>query len=151
MKVIFKLLDFVALDSQLEQIANHYNSSVKLQDIGHGKFIFVKSRIKIVEKTKNNEKFIHVWGAKQEDIVYLSQFWGEPLKVLELKMSPIEFASELADLPNADELNREDIMTLFGVTERDIVKYSRTLRMASRRPSATEDVKKANNILEKLT
>jgi len=150
MKVVFKLTDITALDNQLEQIANHYNSSVKLQDTGQGKFIFVRSRIKIVEKSKNNEKYIHVWGAKQEDINYLSQHWGEPIKVLKMKMSPLEFASEIAELPNANDLTKEDIMTLLEVTERDLGKYSRFIKMASRRPSASDDVKKANNILEKI-
>lgn len=150
MKVIFEPENKQEISNQLEKIAEYYQTSVLEQDIGEGKFVFVKSKIKIVEKFKDQKTLIHVWGAKDEDIVYLKQFFGEPVQKIVEKMTPLAFASEMIEIPNADKLTKEDIMSLLDVTDRDLRQYSRMLRSAARRSSASEDIVNAYKILEKI-
>jgi len=150
MKVIFEPENKQEISNQLEKIAEYYQTSVLEQDIGEGKFVFVKSKIKIVEKFRDQKKLIYVWGAKDEDIVYLKQFFGEPVQKIVEKMTPLAFASEMIEIPNADKLTKEDIMSLLDVTDRDLRQYSRMLRSAARRSSASEDIVNAYKVLEKI-
>ncbi|MHA1591582.1 MAG: hypothetical protein ACTSUP_03835 [Candidatus Heimdallarchaeaceae archaeon] len=150
MKVIFEPEKKQEISNHLEKIAEHYQTSVLEQDIGEGKFVFVKSNIKIVEKFKDQKTLIYVWGAKDEDIIYLKQFFGEPVQKIIEKMTPLTFASEIIEIPNTDNLTKEDIMSLLDVTDRDLRQYSRMLRSAVRRSSASIDIVKAYELLEKI-
>ncbi|MCK4896510.1 MAG: hypothetical protein KAS47_06850 [Candidatus Heimdallarchaeota archaeon] len=150
MKVIFEPEKKQEISNHLETIAEHYQTSVLEQDIGEGKFVFVKSKIKIVEKFKDQKTLIYVWGAKDEDIIYLKKFFGEPVQKIIEKMTPLAFASEIIEIPNTDNLTKEDIMSLLDVTDRDLRQYSRMLRSAARRSSASIDIVKAYELLEKI-
>ena len=150
MKIIFEPENKLEISNQLEKIAEHYQASVLEQDVGEGKFVFIKSKIKIVEKFRDQKTLIYVWGAKDEDINYLIQFFGEPVQKLVEKMTPLVFASEIIEIPNADKLTKEDIMVLLDVTDRDLRQYSRMLRSAARRSSASEDIIEAYKLLEKI-
>ncbi|MHA1418523.1 MAG: hypothetical protein ACTSVO_03200 [Candidatus Heimdallarchaeaceae archaeon] len=150
MKVIFEPENKLEISNQLEKIAEHYQTSVLEQDVGEGKFVFVKSKIKIVEKFRDQKTLIYVWGAKDEDVNYLIQFFGEPVQKLVEKMTPLTFASEIIEIPNADKLTKEDVMSLLDVTDRDLRQYSRMLRLAARKSSASVDMVKAHELLEKI-
>ena len=150
MKVIFEPEKEQEISNQLEKIAKHYQTSVATQDIGEGKFVFVKSKIKIVEKFREQKTLIYVWGAKDEDVIYLKQFFGEPVQKIVEKMTPPAFASEITEIPNADSLSKEDVMSLLDVTDRDLRQYSRMLRSAAKRASASVDIVKAYELLEKI-
>ena len=150
MKVIFEPKDKEKLPHDLSKIAKKYNTNVKKHDTGEGHFIFVKSKIKISEKFKDNSHYIHVWGATDEDISFLKQFWGEPIRIIEQKMSPLEFATELIEIPQIETLSVEEIIQTMRISERDFRQYSRFIQMASRKSDILEDVKKAYTILENL-
>ncbi len=150
MKVVFEPENKQKISNQLEKIAEYYQTSVLEQDIGEGKFVFVKSNIKIVEKFRDQKTLIYVWGAKDEDIIYLKQFFGEPVQKIVEKMTPLAFASELNEIPNADKLTKEDIISLLDVTDRDLRQYSRMLRSAARKSSASADIVNAYEILKKM-
>ncbi|MCG3216249.1 MAG: hypothetical protein KAS63_06000 [Candidatus Heimdallarchaeota archaeon] len=150
MKVIFEPTDKQEILSQLQKIAEHYGTAVKQQDTGEGHFIFVKSRFKIAEKFKEQKHLIYAWGVDNNDINFLKQFWGEPIKTIIEKMTPLEFASELILIPNIFELTKEDVLILLGISEREIKQYFRFLKASATRPSAPLDVAKAFKILEKI-
>ncbi len=150
MKIIFDPENKQEISNHLEKIAEYYQTSVLEQDIGEGKFVFVKSKIKIVEKFIEQKTLIYVWGAKDEDIIFLKQFFGEPVQKIVEKMTPLAFASEIIEIPNSDNLTKEDIMALLDVTDRDLRQYSRMLRSAARRSSASIDIVKAYELLEKV-
>ena len=65
-------------------------------------------------------------------------------------MTPLAFAAEITEIPNADNLTKEDVMSLLDVTDRDLRQYSRMLRLAARRSSASADIVKAYELLEKI-
>jgi hypothetical protein len=150
MKIIYEIKNSDEFLSQLNTIAQKYSTNVREHDEGPGHFVFVKSKIKISEKIRGNKKFAYVWGATDEDISYLNSFWGEPHQIIELKMTPLEFASELLDLPQTVEITKEDIIQSLGITSKDFDNYSRTIKRISGKPSSSEDLKNAGAILERL-
>lgn len=150
MKIIYEIKNASDFLNQLEVIAQKYGARVLEHDEGPGHFIFVKSEIKISEKIKDNKKFVYVWGATNEDLTYLNSFWGEPQEIVDQKMSPLEFATELLELPQNQQITKEEVIQTFGISERDLNQYTRFIKMASRKPDIAEEVKKANMILERL-
>ena len=150
MKIIYEIKNASEFLNQLEVIAQKYGTRVLEHDEGPGHFIFVKSEIKISEKIRDNKKFVYVWGATNEDLTYLNSFWGEPQEIVDQKMSPLEFATELLELPQNQQITKEEVIQTFGISERDLNQYTRFIKMASRKPDIAEEVKKANMILEHL-
>lgn len=151
MKVVFESNNKETIYEEFQKIAEKYGTTVKQQDTGVGHFIFVKSRLKIVEKVREYKHRIHVWGAKDEDVNYLQQFWGEPIKKIVQKMSPMLFAKELVKIPNVTELTIEDITVLMEISESDYQQYSRYIDVAASNASAPAEVVKANKLLEKIS
>ncbi len=150
MKVIYEIKNTSEFLNQLNLIAQKYGAQVSKQDEGPGHFIFIKSRLKIAEKRKDNKQYAYVWGATDEDLSFLESFWGEPDQVIVLKMTPLEFASELIEIPQAETLTVEEILQIMNITDRDFKQYSRYIKMASRKSDISEDVKRANTILKHL-
>ena len=148
MKVIFIPKDKDILIKQFEEVANHYQAKVVPHDKGEGHFIFVKSRIMITELIRDNEVQIHVSGANDEDLNFLTSVWGDPISVVKEKRSPIDFAKEIAEIPNIDQFDKMDIVTLLDITEADYSQYIRYLERIARRPNAAEEVVKAVQILK---
>ncbi len=151
MKVIFEPVDKQQILSQFQEIAPKYNAQVRQHDTGDGHIIFVKSRIKISEKVRNNVYSIHVWGANNEDLNFLKQFWGEPSKVMEEKLTPIEFANEIADIPATETLTKKEIMETIKITEEEYDQFVRFIQRTARRPNASHEMKKAFELLKKVS
>ena len=151
MKVVFEADNKEEILENFQKIAEKYGTTVKQQDIGEGHFIFVKSKIKIVEKVREFKHQIIVWGAKDEDVNYLQQFWGEPIKKIIQKMSPLIFAKELVRIPNVKDLTVEDITGILEISERDYQQYIRYIKVAASNAAAPPEVVKANNLLEKIS
>ena len=82
MKLIFVPKDKNILLGQFEEIANHYQTRVMPHDKGEGHFVFVRSKIMITELIRNNEVQIHVSGANDEDLNFLSGILGDPISVV---------------------------------------------------------------------
>ena len=151
MKIIFEPVDKQQILSQLQKIATKYSAQVRQHDTGDGHFIFVKSRIKISEKVRNNIYSIHVWGAKEEDLAFLKQVWGEPSQVLKDRLTPIEFANGLADLPSTESLSRNEIIQTLDITENEYDQFVRFIQRTARRPNATNEMKRASELLKRVT
>jgi hypothetical protein len=151
MKVVFEPEKKEEIYDQFQIIAEKYGTTVRKQDTGEGHFIFVKSRLKIVEKVREYRHRIQVWGAKDEDVNYLQQFWGEPIKKIVQKMTPLVFAKEIVKIPNVKELTIEDITVLMEISEDDYQQYSRYIRVAAGNPSAPVEVIKAFEVIENLS
>ncbi|MCE7742095.1 MAG: hypothetical protein GOP50_06520 [Candidatus Heimdallarchaeota archaeon] len=149
MKLIFKPVDKQQILNQLQKIAPRYNTQVRKHDTGDGHFIFVKSRIKISEKLSDNVYSIHVWGANEEDLSFLKQVWGEPSQVLKERLTPIEFANELADFPSADNLSKSEIIQTLDMTEKEYNQFERLIQRTARRPNASIEMKRAFELLKK--
>ena len=150
MKIIYEIKNENEFLNQLHKIALEYSTQVLEFDDGSGHFIFVKSKIKISEKTKDNRKFAYVWGATEKDISYLNSVWGQPFQKIELKMTPIEFASELMEIPKVESLTKEEIVQIMEISDKDFNQYKRFIKMALRKSDINEDVKKASAILEQF-
>ncbi|MHA1396748.1 MAG: hypothetical protein ACTSSG_01950 [Candidatus Heimdallarchaeaceae archaeon] len=150
MKVIFQPEDIERIYDDLKKIAAKYGTIVQQQEEGENHFLFIQSRIKIAEKGKNKEKLIHVWGAKEEDIIYLQQFWGEPLKKITQKPTPQDFAKELSRIPDVQKLSKKELLTLMEISERDLEQYYRFLKRFSTKPNSSDQIKRAATILENL-
>ena len=150
MKIIYEIKDVNSFLSQLTQIAQKYNTVVKEYDEEPGYFIFIKNKIKIYEVSKDNKKLTYVWGATDEDVSFLTSFWGPPIKKIELKMTPLQFASELVEIPQVDRITKEEIIEILEISDRDFIQYSRYIKMASRKKDIPKEVQNANKILEKF-
>ena len=148
MKAIFGPIDSQKTLNQLQEIADHYNSKAIQHDTGEGYFIFVKDRIAITEKIRDNKLYIFVWGAKEEDISFLKQFWGEPRDLEAEKMSPMNFASEVVDIPNVEQLSKEEIITSLEISEKEYNQYLKQLKRVVKRPNTPPNVVKAVSILK---
>ena len=123
MKIIFKPIEKQQILNQLHNVATRYDAEVKQHDTGDGHFIFVKSRIKISEKIRDNGHSIHVWGANEEDLNFLKQIWGEPFLVFKDKLTPIEFAIELSEIPSIENLSSSEIIQTLDITEKEYQQF----------------------------
>jgi len=148
MKVIFVPKDKNIILKQFEDVANYYQTKIVPHDKGEGHFIFVRSRIMITEMIRNNELQIHVSGANDEDLNFLTSVWGDPISVIKEKRSPMDFAKEISEIPNIDQFDKIDIVTLLDITEADYSQYIGYLERVARRPNAAEEVIKAVQILK---
>lgn len=151
MKIIFVPKDKKLLLGQFEEVANYYQTEVKPHDKGEGHFIFVKSRIMIAELIRNNEVQIHVSGATDVDLSFLTNVWGEPFSVIKEKRSPMEFAKDVAEIPNVDQMDKLDIIALLDITEADYNQHIRYLERVARRPNTPDEVGTALQILKNKT
>ena len=149
MKVIFEPVDKQQILNQFQKIAPRYNAQVRQHDTGDGHIIFVKSRIKISEKVRNNVYSIHVWGANAEDLNFLKQFWGEPSQVIKDKLTPIEFANEIADIPAAETLSKKELIKTLNISEGEYDQFVRFIQRTARRPNSSQEMKKASELLKK--
>ena len=150
MKILYEIKDANQFLNQLAKVAQKYGTRVQEYDEGPGHFIFIKTKIKIYEVLKENRTYAYVWGATEEDISFLNSFWGEPLKKIELQMTPLEFASELLEIPQIEKITIKDIIQMLEISERELNQYIRFIKRASRKTDIPEEVKKANKILECL-
>ena len=150
MKIIYEIKDANQFLNQLATVAQKYGTRVREYDEPPGHFIFIKTKIKIYEVLKKNRTYAYVWGATEEDISFLNSFWGEPIQIIELKMTPLEFASELLEIPQIEKISIEDIIQTLEISEKELNQYIRFMKRASRKTDISEDVKKANKILERL-
>jgi len=148
MKAIFQPSDKDQSLNQLKEIAEHYKTEVIQHDTGEGHFIFVKSKIKITEKLRNDKLYIFVWSAKEDDISFLKRYWGEPLDLVAEKMTPMDFATEVIDIPNVDKLTKAEIIEVLEINEKDYNQYLKYIKRLVKRPSAPKDVVKAISILQ---
>ena len=148
MKLIFVPKDKNLLFGQFEEVANHYQTRVMPHDKGEGHFVFVRSRIMITELIRNNEVQIHVSGANDDDLSFLTSVWGDPISVVKEKRSPMEFANEIVEIPNVDQLDKADIIALLDITEKDYSQNLRYLERVAKRPNSAEEVIKAVQILK---
>ena len=149
MKLIFEPVDKRELLSQFQQIASNYNAQVRQHDIGESHFIFVKARIKISEKVRGDIHSVHVWGAKDEDLNFLKQFWGEPAQVMRERLTPADFAHGLSDIPSSEKLTKNEIIQTLDITEGEYNQFVRFIQRMARRPNAPEEMKRASEILDK--
>ncbi|MBY9000867.1 MAG: hypothetical protein KGD64_08145, partial [Candidatus Heimdallarchaeota archaeon] len=112
MKVVFVPNDKSILSNQLEEIADYYQTKAVPHDTGEGHFIFVKSRIMITEIIREDKVQIYATGVNDDDLIFLSKFWGEPISIIKEKLTPLEFAVEIADIPNIEQFDKLDIINL---------------------------------------
>jgi len=150
MKIIFEPVDKQKLLQQFQQIASRYNTQVRQHDVGEGHFIFVKSRIKISEKERNNIYAVHVWGAEDEDLDFLKQFWGEPSQVLKERLTPADFAEGLDDIPLNENVTQQEVIETMGITKGEYDQFVRFIQRMGRRPNAPDSMKKALEILKRV-
>ena len=148
MKAIFGPIDDQKTLNKLQEIAEHYNTKVIQHDTGEGYFIFVKDKITITEKVRDNKLYMFVWGAKEEDISFLGRFWGDPRDLEVEKMSPMVFAAEVVDIPNIESLSKEDIISSLEISEKDYNQYIKHLKRVVKRPNTPPKVVKAISILK---
>ncbi|UJG44803.1 MAG: hypothetical protein K9W46_06365 [Candidatus Heimdallarchaeum endolithica] len=136
--------------SDLEEISKKHKTSVKKEDTGKGYFILTNSKLQIVESVKGNQIIIQVWGASNEDIQELTNYWGQPKKLINEKPSPNDLAEEISRIPNITKMNKSDLLELLEISEKDFVRYKRLIDRLAQRKNASEELKKANEILKKF-
>ncbi|MHA1304789.1 MAG: hypothetical protein ACTSPI_13915 [Candidatus Heimdallarchaeaceae archaeon] len=93
---------------------------------------------------------IYVWGADEKDISFLKNFWGEPQIVAKERRSPLDFATELINIPQVEKLNKKEVLQIMELNEKEYKQYKRLINIAARRPSSTEVIKRAQEILKEL-
>ena len=148
MKAIFGPIDDQKTLNKLQEIAEFYNTKVIQHDTEEGYFIFVKDKIAITEKVRENKLYMFVWGAKEEDISFLRKFWGDPRDLEKEKMSPMVFATEVVDIPNIENLSKEEIIYSLEISEKDYNQYVKQLKRVVKKPNTPPDVVKAISILK---
>ncbi|MHA1115511.1 MAG: hypothetical protein ACTSRR_02795 [Candidatus Heimdallarchaeaceae archaeon] len=152
MKAIFEIKNKsekqVLLD--LEELSEKYNSSVKKEDQGEGHFILTESKLQIVERVEGDQVIVQVWGASEGDIQELSNYWGQPKKLIKEKPSPNDLAKEIIYIPNITEMKKNELLELLEISEKDLDKYKRLIDRLAQRKNVSDELKKANEILKKF-
>ena len=133
----------------LEKIAENYKTDVKKEDMKDGYFILAKPKLQIASAVETSNYIIHVWGASEEDINYLTTMFDNPIRTSSEKLSTLEFAQELLLLPNIDNISKEEIIDYMQLSEQDYDQYKKLLRLSVMRQSPNEVVEQIYKILEK--
>lgn len=133
----------------LEKIAENYKTDVKKEDMNDGYFILAKPKLQIASAVETSNYIIHVWGASEEDINYLTTMFDNPIRTSSEKLSTLEFAQELLILPNIDSLSKDEIIDFMQLSEQDYDQYKKLLRLSVMRQSPHDAVEQIYKILEK--
>ncbi len=133
----------------LEKIAENYKTDVKKEDMKDGYFILAKPKLQIASAVETSNYIIHVWGASEEDINYLTTMFDNPIRTSSEKLSTLEFAQELLILPNIDSLSKDEIIDFMQLSEQDYDQYKKLLRLSVMRQSPHHAVEQVHKILEK--
>ena len=150
MKATFILSENNYAKEKLDVIAQKYGTSVHLDDDGIGRFILAPPKFQIKERPEQGNYIIKVWGATEKDITYLKTIWGEPTSTEKQRLSPIEFAEELIGIPNVNNLNKQQIMDIMELDERQFIQYQRLIANQLRRPNPQKEFAKASEIMNKF-
>jgi hypothetical protein len=148
MKAVFRVEEESNVKEQLEEIAEKYQTELHLDDDEVHYFILVKPKLQIRDRHFDDEHRIMVWGATEEDMEYLKSVLGEPWRTKVQKLTPLEFARELVSIPDVNNKSKGDIIATLELSEKDYRRYNSTLRLASRRSSTPDIVKKAAEIMK---
>lgn len=133
----------------LEKIAENYKTDVKKEDMNDGYFILAEPKLQIASAVETSNYIIHVWGASEEDINYLTTMFGNPIRTSSEKLSTLEFAQELLILPNIESLSKDEIIDFMQLSEQDYDQYKKLLRLSVMRQSPHDAVERISKILEK--
>ena len=150
MKATFILSENDYVKEKLDEIAQKYGTSVHLDDDGIGRFILAPPKFQIKERPEQGNYTINVWGAKEEDIMYLKSILGEPTRTEKQRLSPIEFVQELIGIPNINNLTKEEIMEIMELDDRKFIQYQRLIANQLRRPDPQNEFTKASEIMNKF-
>ncbi|MCK4844606.1 MAG: hypothetical protein KAS95_02930 [Candidatus Heimdallarchaeota archaeon] len=137
------------IEKILEKIAENYKTDVKKEDMNDGYFILAKPKLQIASAVETSNYIIHVWGASEEDINYLTTMFDNPIRTSSEKLSTLEFAQELLILPNIDSLSKDEIIDFMQLSEQDYDQYKKLLRLSVMRQSPHNAVEQIYKILEK--
>ncbi len=149
MRLIFKIEQKI-LDKTFSDVADHFKTDVH-QDDAELLYVRVKSeKLFIAQQNTNGETQVHVWGAKDQHLQYFKGILGEPLAIVEEKPSPLQFAQDLASIPDVQELTKEEIIQYMDITEQDITKYKKHVGFACRKSNPEKELLLAKEVLEKL-
>ena len=148
MKLIFKIDDRQKFLTQLQNIADHYNTVVRKHDTAESYFVFVRSKVMATEVESNGIFYVHVSISAEEDLAFFKQVLGEPISIKEKKMTVMDFASEIVSIPNIEELSRKDILENLEITEKEYDGFMRYIQRLARRPNASPEVKKTEQLLK---
>lgn len=148
MKAVFDVKEESDVVKQLEEIAEKYDAKIHLDDDGKSHFILAKPKLQIKENFFKDKHQVMVWGATEEDIDYLQGFWGEPVRTIKERLSPLEFAQEFIGIPNVENKSKEEIMDTMELTAREYKQYKRFLQIAQRRPNAPQVLKDAFELMK---
>ncbi|MHA1684923.1 MAG: hypothetical protein ACTSYD_00795 [Candidatus Heimdallarchaeaceae archaeon] len=149
MKIVFRFSVAKDIMSAMSEIASHYGSEVKKEDVGEGHFILVPPKLQITQRKEGDNYLVKVWGASDTDLDFLKEIFGDPIETIREKLSPLEFAKELLELASVNRsITRKQIINTFDITERDYKQYMQALRLLSKRSSNNEELLKALHILQ---
>lgn len=148
MKIVFRFSIEKDIMSTMSEIASHYGSEVKKEDVGEGHFILVPPKLQITQRKEGDNYLVKVWGASESDLDFLKEIFGDPIETIREKPSPLEFANEIVELASTNkDITKEQIITTFDITERDYKQYVQALRLLSKR-SSNNQILKALAILQ---
>jgi len=149
MKLLFKVNKETPIMDKLEQIAQKYQTTVKLDEDDIGHFILITPKLQVKQNEDEKHFTITIWGAQEEDLNYFKSLFGEPLQVLTELPSPMEFAKELMALPDVQNKTLEDIIAIFEIDERRLNQYKRILTIQAKRKPENKVLQQASQLLNK--
>jgi len=150
MKATFIVSENDYLKEKLDEIAQKYGTTVHFDDDGIGRFIITPPKFQIKERLEEGNYNIKVWGATEQDLLYLKSIWGEPARTEKQRLSPIEFAQELIGIPNINNLTKEQIMDIMELDDKQFIQYKRLISNQMRRPNQQIVFTKASKIMDKF-
>lgn len=137
------------IESTFSNMADHFKTDVHADDYGYSYIISKPNKLQIAQKEVKGEYQVYVWGANEEQLGYFKSVLGDPLKIVEEKLSPVDFAKELANIPDVANRTKNEIMQLMDINEADLKRYKKLIGYACRKTNAEEELLLAKEILEK--
>lgn len=150
MKIIFSVKDKDTIETIFSNMADHFKTDVYADDYGCSYIISKPDKLQIAQKEVKGEDQVYVWGANEKQLVYFKSVLGAPLKIIEEKLSPVDFAKELANIPDIENRTKAEIMQLMDINEADLKRYKKLIGYACRKPNAEKELLLTKEILEKF-
>ena len=149
MKAEYELPKESDIDSLLVKIAENFGTSVKTLEDDVTKIISVPSRIRIIQRVDETKYVLRVRGASDEDIAFLTDILGNPVKVSQEKLSLNDFVNVVMGIPDVKTKRKEEIIDILDLDEEEFQQYYTQLERFGKRGRGPQPILDVYEILSK--
>jgi hypothetical protein len=149
MKAEYELPKESDIDSLFVKIAENLGTSVKTLEDDVTKIISVPSRIRIIQRVDETKYVLRVRGASDEDIAFLTDILGNPVKVSQEKLSLNDFVNVVMGIPDVKTKRKEEVIDILDLDEEEFQQYYTQLERFGKRGRGPQPILDVYEILSK--